>query len=504
MNRSGILYPDGLPERFTWPFRYSPDRAVRLAAEEVISRIDSDAGLRAAFAEGKMLGVLVVRTESGMDEEGPLHPLERENGIFYLASFSGNAGGRNRIDGFVPPVFDLLDPEGHFRKEEAAISALSEEIGRMERMSGLISAGTAEIYGQESVKAAGQSFRERIGELKERRIRMSEALQKWLFSQYVVMNATGETKTILDIFAEKGLVPPGGTGDCAAPRLLQYAFGHSLKPLAMGEFWYCADNIDRGNDNPGTPSNGKGRKKGEFCPSCSGKCGPLLRWMLKGLDIDNPYGFDDGTIPEILWQDESLMVVSKPAGMLCVPGKDGQKSLIERLPCPCFPVHRLDMDTSGVLLVARTLRAQSNLQRQFEDRLTEKVYTAIVENRTGLCKGDCGTLDLHLRPDIEDRPRQIPDPVYGKKAVTGYKVLGISDDGSLAVVEFRPLTGRTHQIRVHAASGLGCPVTGDLLYGASYRRRLYLHAESIRFNHPLTGESMYFSVPSGFTFRNTV
>ncbi len=504
MNRSGILYPDGLPERFTWPFRYSPDRAVRLAAEEVISRIDSDAGLRAAFAEGKMLGVLVVRTESGMDEEGPLHPLERENGIFYLASFSGNAGGRNRIDGFVPPIFDLLDPDGHFKKEEASIGALSEEIGRLERIQVLIPSEAEDIYGQVTDKAAGQSVRERIKELKERRIRMSEALQTWLFRQYVVRNAAGETKTILDLFAEKGLVPPGGTGDCAAPRLLQYAFVHSLTPLAMGEFWYCRDDSDREDGSHVAPSRSKSRKKGEFYPSCSSKCGPLLRWMLTGLDTDNPYGFDDCTVPEILWQDESLMVVSKPAGMLCVPGKDGQKSLIERLPGPCFSVHRLDMDTSGVLLVARTPRAQSNLQRQFEDRLTEKVYTAVVENRTGLCTGDCGTIDMPIRPDLEDRPRQIPDSVYGKKAVTDYKVLEISDDGSLATVEFRPLTGRTHQIRIHAALGLGCPVSGDLLYGASYRRRLYLHAESLRFNHPLTGESMYFSVPSGFTFRKTV
>ena len=220
--------------------------------------------------------------------------------------------------------------------------------------------------------------------------------------------------------------------------------------------------------------------------------------MLTGLDTDNPYAFDDSTVPEILWEDESLMVVSKPAGMLCVPGKDGQKSLVERLPQPCLSVHRLDMDTSGVLLAAKTLRAQSSLQKQFEDRQTGKIYVAVVDNRSGLSEGDSGTIDLPIRPDINDRPRQIVDRKYGKEAVTDYRVTAVSSDRELAVVEFRPLTGRTHQIRVHSALGLGCPVAGDLLYGGSYRRRLYLHAESIRFRHPITGEGMEFSIPSGF------
>lgn len=463
--------PADFPEKFTWPFRYSPHPAVRLAAGQVIARIDSDDNLGNDFAEGKMLGVLVVRTDRNPAEDGLLHCLDRQNGIFYLAAFSGNAGGCSRISGFVPPIFDTLDPEGHFKKEEAAISAISGEIDRL--------AGTD---------------RDRILELKAERVRMSGELQTWLFSNYAVRNACGETKSVLDIFADRGLVPPGGTGDCAAPKLLNYAYANSLIPIAMGEFWYCGENAAESGRGRG----GTARKKGEFYPSCSSKCGPLLRWMLTGLDTDNPYMFDDSTVPEILWQDESLMVVSKPAGMLCVPGKDGQKSLIERLPQPCFSVHRLDMDTSGVLLVAKTPRAQSNLQRQFEDRLTGKVYSAIVENRAGLSAGDCGTIDLPLRPDINDRPRQIADRIYGKEAVTEYRVQSVASDGGLAIVEFRPLTGRTHQIRVHSALGLGCPVTGDLLYGGSYRRRLYLHAESITFRHPVTGDEMNFSIPSGF------
>ena len=145
-----------------------------------------------------------------------------------------------------------------------------------------------------------------------------------LFSQYAVRNASGETRSVLDIFADKGLVPPGGTGDCAAPRLLQYAFTHSLEPVSMGEFWYCGEDIAAGPEDPVQEGHSRGRRKGEFCPACSSKCGPLLRWMLKGLDTDNPYAFDDSTVPEILWEDESLLVVSNPAGMLCVPGNDGQ------------------------------------------------------------------------------------------------------------------------------------------------------------------------------------
>ena len=406
---------------------------------------------------------------------------------------------------------------------------------------------------------------------------MSDNLQKWIFSRYVVRNGKGEERNILDIFADHGLIPPGGTGDCAAPKLLQYAFTHGLRPLAMGEFWY-----------PG----------GEFRPSCSSKCGPLLRWMLKGVDVDNPYEFDNDTVPEILWEDDSLMVVNKPAGMLCTPGKDGQTSLIERLPQPAYSVHRLDMDTSGVLIVARTLRAQATLQKQFEDRKVRKTYVALVENRAGLHPGDTGTVSLPLRPDIDDRPRQIVDFEHGREAVTDYTVLDIltpdgkpdnvpagnagdpsrftgpfpfrepmspasptgTDTGSsgyrtpeqkdckaepdgmtkldrrteadsvagldsdeepdctagsgskanpdngaepcsrpeLALVEFRPLTGRTHQLRVHAATGLGCPIFGDLLYGGGWHRRMCLYAARISFDHPLTGERLTFTVPPGF------
>ena len=623
--------------KFTYPFRYSPVPEVKEAASRVMAHIDASPRLREIFSEGKMLGVLTVAADgmdSGMtplsrqagnandsgtdgqgselagrqeqhhdcadrelpyrltDDELPhklpdgnlmqhddalprklpdgnlMHRLTAEgeshrlpdagllhrlpDGTAYLVAFSGNVGGANLIDGFVPPIFDLLDPEGHFKAEEKRITDINREIS-------LLSEGriSPDAY-------HGNGTEDRIRRLKEERKRMSDNLQKWIFSRYVVRNGKGEERNILDIFADHGLVPPGGTGDCAAPKLLQYAFTHGLRPLAMGEFWY-----------PG----------GEFRPSCSSKCGPLLRWMLKGVDVDNPYEFDDDTVPEILWEDDSLMIVDKPAGMLCAPGKDGQTSLIERLPQPAYSVHRLDMDTSGVLIVARTLRAQATLQRQFEERKVEKTYVAIVENKAGLHPGDTGTISLPLRPDIDDRPRQIVDFEHGREAVTDYTVLDIltpdgkpdnvpagnagdpsrftgpfpfrepmspasptgtdtdasgygisgemdsrteldsgerpdssersdctaagskakpdngtgSDSGpELALVEFRPFTGRTHQIRVHAAAGLGCPIFGDLLYGGGWYRRMCLHAARISFDHPLTGERLTFTVPPGF------
>ena len=571
--------------KFTYPFRYSPVPEVKEAASRVMAHIDASPRLREIFSEGKMLGVLTVAVDDTVSGKVPafrqsdnsndtwpdgnlMHRLTAEgeshrlpdagllhrlpDGTAYLMAFSGNVGGANLIDGFVPPIFDLLDPEGHFKAEEKRITDINREIS-------LLSEGriSPDAY-------HGNGTEDRIRRLKEERKRMSDNLQKWIFSRYVVRNGKGEERNILDIFADHGLVPPGGTGDCAAPKLLQYAFTHGLRPLAMGEFWY-----------PG----------GEFRPSCSSKCGPLLRWMLKGVDVDNPYEFDNDTVPEILWEDDSLMVINKPAGMLCTPGKDGQTSLIERLPQPAYSVHRLDMDTSGVLIVARTLRAQATLQKQFEDRKVRKTYVALVENRAGLHPGDTGTVSLPLRPDIDDRPRQIVDFEHGREAVTDYTVLDIltpdgkpdnvpagnagdpsrftgpfpfrepmspasptgtdtdasgygisgemdsrteldsgerpdssersdctaagskakpdngtgSDSGpELALVEFRPFTGRTHQLRVHAATGLGCPIFGDLLYGGGWHRRMCLHAQSISFLHPITGERMTFTVPPGF------
>lgn len=439
-------------KRFTYPFCYTPDPEIVRASERLISRIDGDPVLRETFAEGKMMGVLMVRDEAG-DES-------------FLYGFSGLAGGRSVVEGFVPPIYDLTDPEGHFRREEAAISELN---------------GRVREAGPESAPALKAERRER-----------STALQEWLFRQYVVHNALGESKSILEIFAERGLVPPGGTGDCAAPKLLQFAYIHGLKPIAMGEFWY------------GASPEKEVRRHGCFYPSCTGKCGPLLAFMLQGLDVEpNPLDADspsEDTDFQILYEDEDIIVADKPSGMLAVPGRTLKVSLQERLQRRCGPsaevraCHRLDMDTSGLIVFAKGADSLAILQQQFERREVSKSYVAQLSAAAGqppLPAG--GRISLPLLLDFDDRPRQMVDFEEGKQAVTDWELLEECADGT-ALVRFTPLTGRTHQLRVHAAHplGLGRPIVGDRLYGGG-SGRLRLHAATLSFTHPRTGQVLTFT-----------
>lgn len=433
---------------FTYPFRYVPAPETVEAAQRIINIIDNDDYLKSIFKEGKMLGVLVVERPDGSQD--------------FLYGFSGLAGGRSIVKGFVPPIFDLQNPEGRFKKEEAVISALNIQI-----------------------KECGDSYEASV--LKARRKTMSNDLQDWIFRQYMVLNARGEKKSILDIFAERGLVPPGGTGDCAAPKLLQYAYLNGLKPLAMGEFWY--------GDSPAKEI----RRQGCFYPSCTGKCGPLLSFMLEGLDVDpNPLD-EEGSGAEsadILYEDDDIIVADKPSGMLAVPGKTLKVSLQERLQrerpgtsiCSC---HRLDMDTSGLMVFAKGVENQAVLQQQFEKRKVSKTYIARLEAAdTGLAQS--GRIILPLMLDYYDRPRQMVDFENGKQAVTDWELIRLLPDGR-ADVRFTPLTGRTHQLRVHSAhpQGLGRPIQGDRLYGGG-NGRLCLHAATLEFAHPRTGITMHF------------
>ena len=449
-------------KRFTYPFCYTPDDEIVRAAERLIAHIGETPELDSIFAEGKMMGVLMVR-----DEEG------RES---FLYGFSGLAGGRSRVEGFVPPIFDLTDPEGYFKREEAGISELNRQI--------------IAIDGDIPERAA----------LKAERKARSTALQEWLFKQYVVLNALGEKKSILDIFAERGLVPPGGTGDCAAPKLLQYAYSHGLKPLAMGEFWY------------GASPEREVRRQGCFYPSCTGKCGPLLAFMLQGLDVEpNPLEQDFPASEEdfsILYEDEDIIVADKPSGMLAVPGRTLKVSLQERLQRRCAPgtdiraCHRLDMDTSGLIVFAKGTDNLAILQQQFERHEVEKSYVAkLTAGREPLMAA--GRISLPLLLDFDDRPRQMVDFEEGKQAVTDWELIKMMPDGC-ALVRFTPLTGRTHQLRVHAAHplGLGRPIAGDRLYGGG-PGRLCLHAATLSFAHPRTGERLSFtSEPSPLFFRD--
>ena len=411
-----------------------------------------------------MFGVLVVeeigdrRQESGVRRFG------------FLAAYSGLLEGRNDWAYFVPPVFDAQQPDGYFKQKEREISSLSRN------------------------PSHSSLSRE-----------MSQELQLWLFHQYHLLNARGETKDLVEIWQdyhasprirEKYPLPPGGTGDCCAPKLLQYAYQHGLKPVCMAEFWW------------GESPKNLIRHHGQFYPACSGKCKPVLAWMLQGLDVDpNPeaQGLQSLT-PAIVWEDEVMAVVDKPSGMLSMPGKIGDYSVAtwaqERWP-DAMLVHRLDMQTSGILLVAKTMDAYHHLQKQFEERTIKKKYLAIVE---GVPQKEHGIIDLPLSSDPLNRPRQMVDYEYGKRAITEFRVLRSekfivkSDKFATALIALWPHTGRTHQLRMHCAhrDGLGCPIKGDELYGHK-ADRLYLQAQAISFVHPTTGKRMHFELEGDFS-----
>lgn len=421
-------------EPFTYPFCYVPHPLVVDAARALCDRIDADPELKALFAEGKMLGVLLGRAPDGR--------------TITLEAFSGLVSGHACLPGFVPPIFDYSAPEGYFRQREAEISAMP----------------------------AGPD-----------RHRASAELQDWLFRRYVVRNARGEQLDVKEIFAQRGLVPPGGTGDCAAPRLLQEAYRQGLQPLAMGECWY------------GAPPKREVRAHGRFYPSCTGKCGPLLTWMMQGLEVaPNPLdaGFPAEVPPRVIYEDADLLVTVKPSGMLSVPGRTSAPSLLGWLRERYGEVHschRLDMDTSGLMVFARNLRCQALMETAFAERQVQKEYRARLVAGSPWKRPLKGTIALPLAPDWEDRPRQMVDECGGKPALTDYEVLHIFPDGEVEVL-FRPRTGRTHQLRVHAAhqQGLGRPIKGDRLYGCPDAGRLWLHACRLSFPHPASGEQLTF------------
>lgn len=526
-------FPYQDPEFFTDPFRYIPHPSVTEAARLVMKRIEQDSTYVREFEQGKMIGVLVSRTSEGK--------------LCYTAAFSGNVGGRSTIEGFVPPIFDLVDPDGEFKKREAEISAINEQISILtdsvefallkKELNEAVSVRDSEIeemrtrmavskkkreelrltckdttviesliresqFEKAELKRLKASWEERISvirsrldaftrdmeTLKQMRASMSENLQDWIFRQYLVHNAEGECISIADLFARQGLTPPGGTGECAAPKLLEHAYLNGLKPLAMGEFWY--------GQSPRTAV----RTHGHFYPSCTSKCGPLLGHMMKGLSFqENDVQTD--IMPVIIYEDDVIIATEKPGGMPSVPGLNGRQSLtewLENIKGNVFPVHRLDMDTSGIMLFAKTETAAVNLRRQFEEHSIRKTYMA------RLCASDHttedhGVIHLPLSPDYDERPRQKIDHQHGKEAQTGYEVAGHNPDGTTDILLF-PHTGRTHQLRVHCAHtlGLGRPILGDRLYGScsvhcSMDTRLHLHAFSITFSHPLTEKEMTFS-----------
>ena len=585
-----------LPEKFTYPFHYTPHPLCVLAAEEVKEYIASRKEWQEELASGKMFGVLIVQTDNGITNN-------EENQIGYLAAFSGNLAGKNLHPYFVPPVYDLLQPEGFFKIEEEQISAINIRIRELENSSSylgskekwkieteqakaVLNQAKAELkmakeareirrqsspelseeeqasliresqYQKAEYKRLEKEWKKRLEELetevshfdieierlKTERKERSAALQRKLFEQFRMLNAQGEVKDLYTIFEQTvQKVPPAGAGECALPKLLQYAYLHQLKPLAMAEFWW--------GDSPKNEI----RHHGYYYPSCKGKCEPILQHMLQGLEIDenpllNPVHEEEEL--EIVFEDEWLLVVNKPAGMLSVPGKaEDRDSVYHRLkkkyPEATGPmiVHRLDMATSGLLLVAKTKEVHQDLQAQFANRSIKKRYVAVLDGaiikteketkpiaekailiakdtvstkKTAKAErtGSTGRIELPLCLNPLDRPRQMVSSEHGKEAITEYQIISESeritsesentfnesnriDESERSINEsrkytriiFYPLTGRTHQLRVHAAhpEGLGCPILGDELYGKK-ADRLYLHAEYIEFRHPIYGD----------------
>ena len=332
-----------------------------------------------------------------------------------------------------------------------------------------------------------------IQALKSERKQRSAALQQKLFEQFKMLNYRGEVKTLCDIFGQTvHKTPPAGAGECAAPKLLQQAYLHGWKPVAMAEFWW------------GESPKMEIRHHGHYYPACKGKCEPILGHMLQGLEVDeNPIlkELQSGKKTlDIIYEDEWLAVVNKPAGMLSVPGKEDVVSVYsmmrERYPDADGPliVHRLDMATSGLLVVAKTKQVHQNLQAQFKNRSVGKRYIALLQ---GNVSQDAGTVELPLCPNPLDRPRQMVHTGYGKPAVTDFEVLERKDNRTR--IAFYPRTGRTHQLRVHAAHPLGlhCPIIGDELYGRK-AERLYLHAEMLEFTHPVTGKRISITQKADF------
>lgn len=539
-----------LPDKFTYPFYYEPHSLARLAAEELMEYLDTqndwihNFGLddkREGDPIGKMFGVLVVKNKKGQ--------------LGYLSAFSGKLADSNYHERFVPPVFDLLKKDGFFKKEEAEINKINKKIEELEadgnykslkkqlkdivsRNAVLIQDSKSDVKEKSKARKAIRSeakktksddefqllhsshkevslsqqhahkqlvhdleveeqsiqtqlsvFQDQIDQLKQERKDRSATLQNEIFEKYTFLNQKAENKSLKSIFTDfNNLTPPSGAGECAAPKLLQYAYINEFEPVCMAEFWW------------GVSPNQDIRRHKDFYPSCNRKCRPILGHMLQGLNVEENPLLEVGKQSNefiIYYEDDDLLIINKEAEVLSVPGKRTNHS-IQTMVQQRYPgamlAHRLDMSTSGILLVAKYPEAYKNLQQQFINRTVKKRYVALLENPV---KNEGGLIDLPLRVNLDDRPRQLVCYDYGKKAITRWKV--IENNEQNAKVYFYPHTGRTHQLRVHAAhqSGLENPIVGDDLYGAK-GERLMLHAEQLSFRHPRTNKNVKFTIPAPF------
>lgn len=548
-NNSAVLKKDDvvLPSKFTNPFFYKPHPLCIEAAEEVISYINSVQSIKQEADKGKMFGVLIVETSDGeigylaafsgnlCDSNNlpffvpPVFDLLDKNGFFKSGEAEISCMNKeiSEIENSNEYLSALDELENYKSSSQEGIVLLKQEYKRAkierDRQRALIMGDNLlpddqyNISQKEALEAlvkqsqfqkaqikraereAGETiailqervekFWDRIEVLKQKRKADSAKLQYDIFEHFVFGNWRGESCTLNEIF--KGTaqrVPPAGAGECAAPKLLQYAYLNNLRPVAMAEFW-C-----------GESPKSLVRVSGNYYPSCKGKCEPILNFMLKGLDVEIGKGecgldVNKSSAIEVIYEDDYLIAVNKISGMPSVPGKIKCKSVIEVLK-EQYPhssqftmVHRLDMDTSGILLVAKNLYFFKQLQKQFAQRSVHKEYIALLG---GIVESDKGEIILPLSADYEHRPSQMVDFVNGKEAVTKFEVLERDYSNNITKVKFIPITGRTHQLRMHAAHkmGLNAPIIGDSLYGGKQSGRLMLHASKVEFLHPITGKKI--------------
>ena len=532
-----------LPEKFTFPFYYEPQPLAVAATKQLQQQLETLTHLKAENA-GKMFGVLVVQNAKQQ--------------LGFLSAYSGQIEGDKGNISFVPPVSSMQLQDDSYLAQSKIINDINAQIEQLENSEQLHEVNSKlddatqsyqqALLAQQAVmqagrqqrkiqrtegelelsesdfeqlknKLAGQSIVEKkqllalkaywqniieslqqthinisdeIAHLKKRRKTLSKSLQKKLFAQYQFLNANGETTDLNAIFAAlPEHTPPSGAGDCAAPKLLQYAYKHDLKPLAMAEFWW------------GAAPKSAIRQHKNYYPSCYSKCQPILGHMLKGLDVeDNPLLINpaQGKDLSIVYKDDDLLVVNKPAEFLSVPGVNIDDSVYMRIKTQ-FPeasgpliVHRLDMSTSGLLMIALNKRVHKALQKQFIERTIDKRYVALVN---GNVAEDSGVIDLPLVLDFDDKPRQMVCYKHGKPSLTTWQVL--ERNNNITRLQLYPKTGRTHQLRVHCAHSLGLnmPIIGDTHYGQK-AERLHLHAEYLAFTHPITLKRLEFEVAADF------
>lgn len=541
-----------LPVKFTFPFYYEPSLIAKIAAKELQEYLENQTDFEHNFGLnetqtdlpiGKMFGVLVVKNE--------------KNEIGYLAAFSGKLADKSLPKKFVPPVFNMRTEGSFYIKGELEIDEINRQLSLLKKdknytklkkivkkttetisedlalqrkkmrlykkdrklrkknaqatlndsdLNNLIKKLTQESYNDQffykelveyyDLKIKKNrleliNFEEKIASLKTARKEKSNYLQQTLFSKYAFINQQKELKNLLDIFNNPAIKPPAGAGECAAPKLLQYAFLNNLTPISMAEFWW------------GISPNSAIRKHKNYYPACQSRCKPILAHMLEGVEMDANLlieNISEEKELEIIYEDDVLLVVNKPAELLSVPGKEITDSVYTRIkekyPNATGPliVHRLDMATSGILLLTKTKDANKTLQSQFINRTIKKRYIALLEGNLTEKKGE---INLPLRVDLDDRPRQLVCFEHGKNAVTEWEI--IEQKNNTTRVYFYPITGRTHQLRVHAAhkDGLNSPIIGDDLYGTK-KNRLHLHAEFIEFLHPTSRDKMSFSIKPNF------